>query len=568
MMFPKSIRWQLPFSYALLALLSTLALGVVLLLMLRSYYTEREITYLNNNADTISQAVQRLFHEDAPLAAIQAQITSYAFLSQVRIQLVDATGAMLADTGVQHGHNLVSISALPPEGASAEQSGISAGNAALYEHEAFRSNYTFRANLEVPISIPIFSQNGESGTADYYTPLIRLDFVRSDGNADDAVTDLEQAQTSRRPSIEEAAESPEFTLVLPASGTLYGFGLGEELSSPDARSGHVAQRLIVNDSGQPMGQLLMSEGPAYGGQIVAQVGRVWVFAGGLAVALAALVGWGVSRRITEPLIMLTSVTSRMATGVLSVRSTLQRNDELGMLASAFNDMARRVEETVVTLRRFVADAAHELHTPITALHTNLELATDDLPPSSARDYVERARAQLKRLENLTDSLLDLSRIEARVAEDTDKPVALSGIVMEVSELYASRSEQLGINFVLEISEAPVFVRGSAWQLRSVLTNLLDNAIKFTPPGETISLRVRSEGEWVEVQVQDRGIGVPAEELPLIFSRFHRCRNAAAYPGSGLGLAIVKSVIDAHHGQIAVRNTAPGTSFTVMLPASA
>ncbi|MBE9509170.1 MAG: HAMP domain-containing histidine kinase, partial [Chloroflexi bacterium] len=162
-------------------------------------------------------------------------------------------------------------------------------------------------------------------------------------------------------------------------------------------------------------------------------------------------------------------------------------------------------------------------------------------------------------------LLDLSRIEAGAPAEAHAPVELTPLVQETSELYASQAEQSGLTFDLTLPETPVTVQGDEAQLRRALGNLLDNAIKFTPEDGAISVALRQEGEGVELSVEDTGIGVPKDDLPHLFSRFHRGRNAAAYPGSGLGLAIVKAIVEAHGGTVAAGNTARGSRFTLRLP---
>jgi two-component system sensor histidine kinase MprB len=273
-----------------------------------------------------------------------------------------------------------------------------------------------------------------------------------------------------------------------------------------------------------------------------------------------LIGLLLSRGISRPLVELTTATRAMSAGDLSVRVPVRRHyhGEARELAVAFNRMAGQVEETIITLRRFISDAAHEIHTPLTALRTNLELSPDD-------EFVERAQAQVERLEMLTEGLLDLSRIEAGAPAEVRAPVALIPLVQEVSELYASQAEQAGLTFDLTLPETPVTVQGDEAQLQRALGNLLDNAIKFTPAGGTVSVGLCQEGEWAELWVEDTGIGIPEDDLPHLFSRFHRGRNAAAYPGSGLGLAIVKAIVEGHGGRVRGENVERGARFTVWLP---
>lgn len=287
-------------------------------------------------------------------------------------------------------------------------------------------------------------------------------------------------------------------------------------------------------------------------------GLAFFWTGSVIVVTGLIVGLLLSRRISRPLVALTRATQAMAAGDLGVRVSVRRRGEIGVLAAAFNKMAGRVEETIVTLRRFVSDAAHEINTPLTALRTNLELAPDD-------ENVKRALTQVERLEALTMGLLDLSRIESGNAAQALESVSLVPLVQEVAELYASRAEQAGLAFDLTLPDDPVAVRGDEAQLQRALGNLLDNAIKFTPAGGKVNLGLQSKEAWAVMWVEDTGIGIPEKDLSQLYSRFHRGRNTAAYPGSGLGLAIVKAIADTHNGTVAVENTENGARFELCLP---
>jgi two-component system OmpR family sensor kinase len=223
-------------------------------------------------------------------------------------------------------------------------------------------------------------------------------------------------------------------------------------------------------------------------------------------------------------------------------------------------MADRIQEIVVTLQRFVADAAHELHTPITALRTNLELLDGD------QIVLRRAQEQVIRLQKLTDDLLSLSRLEAHTSTQPAESVDVLPLVSLMGEVYASRAEQSDIDYELNLPDSLPLVKGHADQLECVVTNLLDNALKFTPPGKLVRLSVRQVDSAIELVVEDTGIGIPPGDLPLLFQRFRRGHNTAAYPGSGLGLAIVKAIVEGHGGTVTAENRAPGTAITVVLPA--
>jgi signal transduction histidine kinase len=354
-------------------------------------------------------------------------------------------------------------------------------------------------------------------------------------------------------------------VALPADVSMNGL-LGPETTILARRSSQVVQQPIMDQYGKPLGILVLSDGPAYGDEILNNVMNGWILAGIAAVLLAALAGWLVSTRITTPLTELTQITSRMTDGDLTARADVQSADEIGTLGRSFNEMAARVEETVGALRSFVADAAHELHTPLTALQANLELARSEKNASVRTHYLARAHEQSQRLEGLVQSLLDLSRIEAAESKSTFGPVDFLQLVREVGEQFASRAEQAERSFTMSVPEETVQMIGNDTQLRQVVTNLLENALKFTPANGSISLDVERSSNQVKLTVSDSGIGIPSEDLPHLFERFHRGRNASEYPGNGLGLAIVNAIVSAHNGEVSVQSEAEqGTSVSVSLP---
>ena len=233
----------------------------------------------------------------------------------------------------------------------------------------------------------------------------------------------------------------------------------------------------------------------------------------------------------------------------------------------FNEMSGRLEETIQTLRRFVVDAAHELQTPLTALRTNLELAADGGSGRAEDGYIRQAQTQVERLSRLTSSLLALSRMEAGgMQAETWVPVNLEDLLHQVVEPFAAQAEQAGQVLELDICPGSPTVMGSSERLRSAIANLLDNALKFTPTGGLIRVSLVQDGETLCLSVADTGIGIPPEEVEMLFNRFHRGRNAAAYPGSGLGLAIVRAVVQAHGGCVKAENgPSGGAVFTICLP---
>jgi signal transduction histidine kinase len=309
----------------------------------------------------------------------------------------------------------------------------------------------------------------------------------------------------------------------------------------------------------------LSEGPASGRDALMAAVVAWVLAAALAVGLAALAGWLMARRISRPVVALTEASDRMAAGDLGARAPVAGGDEVGRLAESFNGMAARVEATVTSLRRFVADAAHEIGTPLTALQADLELAERKVGGDDERRLVDRALTQTDRLAVLSDNLLQLSRLEA------DEPAAeryvadLASVAREVADAVASRAEQAGVELVVDVAADPLTVALAPARLQTVLANLLDNAVKFTPEGGTVTLGVCGEAGRAVASVSDTGVGIPAEEQGAVFERFHRARNASAYPGSGLGLPIVQAVVERAGGTVSLASSPAGSTFRVTLP---
>ena len=339
----------------------------------------------------------------------------------------------------------------------------------------------------------------------------------------------------------------------PLGGGLFG-------SAGDARSG----RSLTMDMGNGA-YVKLSEGPASGRDALVSAALAWILAAALAVGLAALAGYLVAARIARPVVALTEASDRMAAGDLGARAPVAGGDEVGRLGESFNGMATRVETTVTSLRRFVADAAHEIGTPLTALQADLELAERKATSDDERRLVGRALGQTERLASLSNNLLQLSRLEADEPAGGVPSADLAAVARELADGAASRAEQAGIELDLDVTETPLAVPLGRSRLQTVLANLLDNAIKFTPDGGTVSLSVRPDGASAVATVADTGVGIPADEQAEIFGRFHRARNVSAYPGNGLGLAIVKAAVERGGGTVSFTSSEAGTTFRVSLP---
>jgi signal transduction histidine kinase len=343
-----------------------------------------------------------------------------------------------------------------------------------------------------------------------------------------------------------------------------GDGLfGNEQSDTGYRSDLTMEASLLSGE-TAVARLVLSDGPDYGATVVRTTLVAWLIAGFAAVILAALAGWLYSRHLTKPILAMAGASNSMAKGDLAVRAEVDRADEIGTLAESFNAMAEKNQATVTTLRRFVADAAHEIGTPLTALRSYIELARDG-DDKAARDRVlARAIAQADRIGRLSGALLRLSLLDTGLPSQM-KPLDLALVVRSAAGSFASRAEQADVDLSVEVPSAPLMVNGYELGLRSAVDNLVDNALKFTPAGGSVESGVKAEDGQAVIWIADTGIGIPPEDLGALFSRFHRGRNAAAYPGSGLGLAIVQATMDLHGGKASVSSSEAGSRFELRLP---
>jgi two-component system sensor histidine kinase MprB len=280
--------------------------------------------------------------------------------------------------------------------------------------------------------------------------------------------------------------------------------------------------------------------------------------GGL--GLTVLASWGVVRRTLRPVQKLTETAVQIAeTRDLTLRISSYGNDELGRLAGSFNTMLDALERSLGAQRQLVMDASHELRTPLASLRTNVEVLRDidRLSPEQREAVLAGIVSQLEELTGLVADVVELARGEAPASHYDEV------VFDELVESAVERAERHWPAVIFRCHTEPVRVRGVASRLDRAVANMLDNAGKFSPPGEPVEVALSSDGT---LQVFDRGPGVTEESLPYVFDRFYRSDEARALPGSGLGLAIVKQVVDGHGGTIGLANRPGGGAVaTLTLP---
>jgi signal transduction histidine kinase len=308
---------------------------------------------------------------------------------------------------------------------------------------------------------------------------------------------------------------------------------------------------------------------------------LFIIVGGVAFIVSLAVAALLASRFTNPLRRLTTAARDLERGELGSRVPTRLAStgatEISELSRQFNAMADRLEESVTIIRRdrdrsrdFLADVSHELRTPIAALRTFNELlsetAGDD--PETRAEFLESSRQQLERLDWLAQNLLDLSKLDSGLVLLDLRPDDLRSAVESAVEQADPAAQRRGVALTVSLPSRPVRIRHDPQRIGQVVTNLVGNALKFTPRGGAVSVELQPIAEGARIEVRDTGVGIDASELPRVFDRFYRGSraNEARGSGSGLGLAIVKSIVDLHAGRITVDSRlGVGTTFVVTLP---
>jgi two-component system sensor histidine kinase MprB len=292
-----------------------------------------------------------------------------------------------------------------------------------------------------------------------------------------------------------------------------------------------------------------------------------LFVAGAGVLLAGGAGLWVARSGLRPVDRLTGAVEHVArTEDLSLRIPVEGDDEIARLSASFNAMTAALASSRDLQSQLIADAGHELRTPLTSLRTNIELLSRSedtgrpLPPDDRKALLTSVKAQMTELASLITDLQELARPESAPGHTSPKVVGLHDLTRTALE----RARLRGPELTFDVSLAPWYVRTEPAALERALVNILDNAVKFSPPSGTIAVRLHLG----ELTVRDHGPGIPPADLPHVFERFWRSPSARALPGSGLGLSIVARAIREAGGEVALRaplDGGPGAEAVVRLP---
>lgn len=345
-------------------------------------------------------------------------------------------------------------------------------------------------------------------------------------------------------------------------------GMMEQMSADDAMMG-----MMEEDTDNRPG-LRRGQGSSYASELYAgfqdsfSEALTW---GALAAGIVALgVSLYLSQRVVRPLRRMMAASQRIAAGNLDERVPENGTDELGQLAGSFNRMAVQLQDVESRRRQLIGDVAHELRTPLTAIKGSMEGLIDGMLPAS-KDTFEQLYQEADRLNRLVDDLQELSRVEAGAYKLQLHAVDLSSLVRIVSKRMTVSFNEKKVKLTVDLPPDLPAVQADDDRIIQVLTNLISNALRYTPPGGEVTVVACRQENLVQTTVRDTGIGILQEHLPHIFTRFYRVDKSRSRQagGSGIGLTIAKHLVESHGGRIWVESEGHdrGSAFSFTLPTS-
>jgi signal transduction histidine kinase len=276
--------------------------------------------------------------------------------------------------------------------------------------------------------------------------------------------------------------------------------------------------------------------------------------------------WWFSRRISEPIRKMEAATRRIAAGEPAALDPIKTKDEVGRLSDSFLQMKAALEKTEALRKELIANVSHELRTPLTSIRGFVQALRDGVVPLEEQsEILGLIQEEALRLTNLTDDLLELAKLQAAAKPLQLEQAELEPLIQQVLNSFSQTASERNLDLTAEI-EAGLSLMIDPNAFKQILCNLLDNAIKYSPPGGKVAIRgVTASEATVKLEVEDQGIGIPEEALAMVFDKFYRAESGSQV-GTGLGLSIVKQLVLLHGGSIrAEKNVPEGTRIVIIFP---
>ena len=522
-----SIRWRLVFSFIGITLITLVLAGAFTFTLLRQNIVNQENAFLRSNAETVAQQASQLIFPQVSFSDLQVLANTASYLGNVRVKILDTDQNLLVDSGTREEVDQFAWILMP------------------------RVEYTemYIETMLVPVSADQVKDENflekDLSFFDNLPPETRVKFVHR-----------VYYPWGSQMKFESAPEQVTEGIGIPRSSAVMQVAIG----SPE----------------QPLGYIELSEGPDFGSDAISKALTSFLIAAALAIFIAGLVGFVFSKRLSSPLQKLTEVAGVMGSGDLTVRAPEKREDEIGELSRQFNHMAEELQGSFAklaaerdSLRRFIADASHELRSPLTALKNFNELLQDGVQddPQAHQEFLSESQLQINRLEWVTQNLLNLSRLDAGLINLNLVSTDVNDLVESAAATYKLQAAKKNVDLLIEPLEPPMRIMVDHTLIEIALSNLIDNALKFVNEGSGV-IKIgaeRLEEKRLKLWVSDNGKGVDPNDQPYIFERFYRGKTTHA-DGSGLGLAMVKSVVEAHSGHVTFDSKpGEGTLFMIELP---
>ncbi len=553
-----SIRWRLIFSYTALTLLTILLIGIVGLTLVTRYMADRELETLTLNAEAVARMAGPLLVSPSPTERLQQLAITSSFLTNTDLKILDSGNRVLADSQfepaeLESSRQTLSILQDMPRGDWVSRRGGLVGPFVIvsgsgHPHGMFALSFDKDDLHGVVTAFSVRRRPGPWG--------------------DQLVIEESSVSTAEEEQFAPPAVShPEYR----RPGRLWRMVYGDA-QQPALPGEAVSVPVRYND--QVVGLVQMTNRFPFSAEPLLAIRRSLVVAGLGAILVAVLLGYLISRSLTAPLMALESATQRMEGGDLAVRAP-ETGGEIGDLSRRFNRMAARLQKSFAdlaaerdALRRFVADASHELRNPLTALRQFLEILQGQAgaEPDTRSDFLAESQRQIDRLQWITGHLLDLSRLDGGIASLDIIRHDAADLLESTLAPFRSLAEKKGIELKLAVSTELDSIYCDGASLEMALANLLDNALKFTPSGGVVELAAGREADVTLLTVTDNGSGILPSERERVFERFYRGEGSGTQPGAGLGLAIVKSAAKAHGGSVRLEGDA-GAKFVIEIPSS-
>jgi heavy metal sensor kinase len=285
------------------------------------------------------------------------------------------------------------------------------------------------------------------------------------------------------------------------------------------------------------------------------------------IVLAAGMGWFMARRAVSGVEAVTRTAQKISAGTLDERVPVKaRGDEIDQLATTFNQMLDRIQTLLTEIKEISDNIAHDLRSPITRIRGTAEVTLTT--GKALNDYENMAASTIEECDRLLDminTMLMISKTESGVDKLSLEEIDLAALVREACELFKPTAEDKGVSLSSDISK-PIHFMGDIQMIQRMISNLLDNAIKYTPSGGLVIASMNENDTHVVVSVKDTGCGISSNDLPRIFERFYRCDQSRSQSGIGLGLSLARAIARAHGGDITADSLLnQGSTFTITLP---